>query len=26
MKAPAKALKDGDVLSKLHELTHKEVN
>ena len=26
MKAPAKALKDGEVLTKLHELTHKEVN
>ena len=26
MKAPTKALKDGDVLTKLHELTHKEVN
>jgi len=26
MKAPFKPVKDGDVLSKLHELTHKDSN
>jgi len=26
MKAPFQPVKDGDVLLKLHELTHKEIN